>query len=445
MTPVVSSASTMQVPRFHEIVHEITKNGRPKNNRRFETSYSLANVTSNQTTSWFKPQKICQRNCCAETVAISLHQDSRKIINTIDGFELADVAIQHYKVPSYVKYHGSILHEDILPCLQPGTIIQLENHVKVLKYFFRQIRPNITVPYLLITSKSDANSPLNRHGRRINQDDLMLNWYGTNPDISKPKFTPMPLGLPAAHLQEAILNAYLEMTNFMNPFSNKDRWLSRPVLSNTDIFVHFGNMYEYAKHRKAAWDVLCGDHANPTRGNRTDEISCVYRRWPTIEVYTAASKYLFAVSPPGAGYDCYRTYEWLLLGVIPIVMERPPSSSQQLFEDLPVVFMPRKDMYDTNLDRGLQKYISAIQNYTQSAAFLNNTFDKGWKRLFLKHWRRKILKDAGGRDQHIIQDENSNEFYQAWKYTPTHERKYYAAKRNIAMYAIGVDVDDGII
>ena len=102
-------------------------------------------------------------------------------------------------------------------------------------------------------------------------------------------------------------------------------------------------------------------------------------------------------------------------------MERPPSSSQQLFEDLPVVFMPRKDMYDKNQTRGLQKYVTAIQNYTQSIAFSENTFDKGWKRLFLQHWRRQILRDAGGRDQHIVQDEHGNDYYQAWKYTPTYE------------------------
>mmetsp|Transcript_30461 Transcript_30461/g.46738 ORF Transcript_30461/g.46738 Transcript_30461/m.46738 type:complete len:501 (-) Transcript_30461:577-2079(-) len=446
-TPSSSSSSALSattkiatavVPRFHEVLPDIIENAKRKKNL-FETAYNQAHVVSNQT-SWFTPKKLCQEKCCAETVAISLQPDSQKIINTMDGFELADVAIQQYRLPEHAKHQASILHEDMLPCLQPGTVFQLENHGSILDYFFQKIRPNITVPYVIITSRSDADSPYT-HAQELEKDNLLLKWYGTNPRPTlHSNVKPMPLGLSIHHNQERILKSYLEVTNFTNPFRHKDRWLSSSStpspnhVSPADIFVQF-SVHNLATNRQVIWDILCGNNSNTSAlrnnpnniNNKMDNVSCVSEAFETMDVYAAASQYLFAVSPPGAGYDCYRTYEWLLLGVIPIVMERPPSS-QKLFEDLPVVFMPREDMYDNDPVRGYQKYSKAIQNYTQSEAFLNSTFEDGWNRLFLQYWRRQILHDAGRRDQHILQDDHGNAYYQAWRYTPTHDTEILCHK-----------------
>eukprot|EP00529_Nitzschia_sp_RCC80_P032288 CAMPEP_0113501098 /NCGR_PEP_ID=MMETSP0014_2-20120614/32751_1 /TAXON_ID=2857 /ORGANISM="Nitzschia sp." /LENGTH=222 /DNA_ID=CAMNT_0000395619 /DNA_START=47 /DNA_END=712 /DNA_ORIENTATION=+ /assembly_acc=CAM_ASM_000159 len=90
------------------------------------TSYHDANVVE-RSYPWFVPKKICKDHpppspsnasngednsmnafrgsnanvkCCAETVAISLDQDDRRIINTIDGPDLADVMIQNHNVYS---------------------------------------------------------------------------------------------------------------------------------------------------------------------------------------------------------------------------------------------------------------------------------------------------------------------------------------------------------
>ena len=49
---------------------------------------------------------------------------------------------------------------------------------------------------------------------------------------------------------------------------------------------------------------------------------------------SAKKKYKFILSPPGAGFDCHRTWEALYLGAIPIVKT---SSLDPLYKDLPVV------------------------------------------------------------------------------------------------------------
>ena len=43
----------------------------------------------------------------------------------------------------------------------------------------------------------------------------------------------------------------------------------------------------------------------------------------------------YTVSPPGVGWDCYRTWEAVLLGSIPIVMYRPSMAS--LYSRSPVM------------------------------------------------------------------------------------------------------------
>lgn len=54
-----------------------------------------------------------------------------------------------------------------------------------------------------------------------------------------------------------------------------------------------------------------------------------------ISYYSEIAAHKFALSPQGNGIDCYRTWEILYLGAIPIVMASEPMSK---FSDLPILF-----------------------------------------------------------------------------------------------------------
>jgi hypothetical protein len=370
-----------------------------------ETAYNRARVI--EEAPWFAPREICKKSCCAKRVAISLDQDQTQIINTMDGLDLAEVVVRNNQGPRHLQFHANVFHEEILPCLQPGTTIHLNNRLKMLNYFWRRVRPNITVPFLLITSDSDADSPILEWAERL-EDPLLLKWYGMNPRHSQDsrfqsyveKFEPMSLGLSMNHPQAKYLFKYLELSNFSNPFLDKRRWTSsREISWKDDVLINFGQSPR-RKHRVKLWGIMCPD------SNATNGISCSSNRVDPSDVYASASKFRFGISPPGAGWDCYRTYELLLLGVIPVIEERIPES-HQLFEGLPVVHMP--NMTEANTTQEVQ---TAIQKYLESDAFQKTRFD-GWQRLFLKYWRRKILHDAG-RD--IVQNEQGREYYLAWRY-----------------------------
>lgn len=54
-----------------------------------------------------------------------------------------------------------------------------------------------------------------------------------------------------------------------------------------------------------------------------------------IRYYTGIAGHRFVLSPPGHGVDCYRTWEALYLGAIPVVMMSPQVSA---FSELPILF-----------------------------------------------------------------------------------------------------------
>jgi hypothetical protein len=413
---------------------------------------------------WFKPTKSCKDTCCVETVALSLDQDDERIINTLDGMDLADVLIRQYPSAPHLEFFAPSLHLDMLPCLQPGTIIHIDNHRQLVSYFFETVRPHITIPYLLMTTESDDFTPA-EHANRLQTDELLLKWYGSNMDWENlpasmrknatvmAKLNAVPLGLSKHHVHQSYyLTRLLQINNYTNPFSfaNKQRWIkwaennnatasgvnivaSADAKADADadeflIFVKFG--IPHASHRRAVFETLCGPSsssaANKNDNNikfskyNKDAVSCNESTAGNNDTYISASRYLFGMSPPGAGWDCYRTYELLLLGVIPIVEAKQNEGDDAgVFHGLPVVQVHDLLQAKRNLTR--DDYVILLRDYILSPAFQNTSFDAGWERLFLRYWRRRVLKDTG-RQKDILQDEQGREYYQAFQYYTTSQQ-----------------------
>jgi len=392
------------------------------------SAYSRGGVVKERT-SWFPKRRMCKETCCVETVAVPLKHDARKIINWEDGNDLSDVFVNNYnpRQSKHLVYNSVPLFEEMLPCLVPNTIIYVSIDNYGFDQFFFNLRNRIHVPYTLIFSGTDHYAPWK--AKPWMGDPLMTKLYGNNPRYpTKPKhvktgnwtwehahkFVPINIGLtsnPVQH-QEKYLERYLEMTNFQNPFQSK-AWKQRynftantnnPLDLENDVYVNFGWQ---RKERKLTWEVLCTNHTS----NKTSSSCSWERKKITVDqIYRDASQYKFGMSPIGHGWDCHRTYEFLFLGVIPIVEEMAPEG-YDLLEDLPVVHIPNMRHLTSKQD-----FVDAILNYTTSDAFVKGNFEKGWERLFLQYNRRRILKDSN-REREILVDEDGNEFYQAYRYS----------------------------
>jgi hypothetical protein len=268
---------------------------------------------------------------------------------------------------------------------------------------------------------------------------MIMHWFATNAwyqegrrtkklerssEFQK-RFTAFPLGLsPMRPLQAIYLTNYLEQRDYINPFLDKSRWIDSVELRDATtimdtMFVKFG-MNRFSKpNRQPAYDMACGsllmrgnnNSDDPTfQMTRKDNISCsgFSKKTEIHETYAAASKYLFALSPFGIGKDCYRHYELLFLGVIPVV--QADSLFRKVLRGFPYVELVKGWNY-TQLE-----LVQRMQRYVASDTFRNANFT-GWERLFMRYHRRSFL-DASGRSKDIVRDNEGNEYYQAWRVGP---------------------------
>ena len=386
--------------------------------------------------------KKCLDTCCYEKVAISIDHEMHRIKSTIDGLDVAELLLHGHAVPDHLQFpNGVDFDQEIVPCVQPGTIVHADSYGPQLDQMFLQLRPNMTTPYVFIASETDGPQPDRIHRPRIESDYLLLHWYGNNPlfdkpatEIEKKKFTGFPLGLSKYHPQMPYLDYYLSQTNYTNPFAQafKHRWIDSSTLfhgkNDSDtlqnvMFTKFG-LHNNAKHRWEPYRMACGNHvleANGTDPEINKRVSCsltgdmvpkhLQRNFGMYDTYSAASQYLFGLSPPGNGKDCYRTYELWLLGVIPIIKDTGFTNAKgaNMFQDLPVIELQHFRYSQEDL-------VKILQDYIQSDAFIKTDFSKGWERLFLGYWRHKIASDAG-RQHDLVQDENGKNYFMAWKYS----------------------------
>jgi len=403
----------------HAILQSVKRLPPSEKENPMETSYQRATVV--QQAPWFKHQKYCKETCCAQAVAVSLKQDSEHLITSVDGMDLADVALLGHRKKEYLDWAISDFTNDIIPCLRPGTIIYADHEGGGWKRFNDYYRKKLTKPFVLITGGTDGGEPWGPAdlGRKMLENDpLLINWYGINPmnryGANHPKFQMMFLGLSAGFDHQKHLSAYQQAMNYTNPFAgiHKKRFTESYDLQHAKdttnlLFVKFG-INEHSQHRKRPFDMACNGRTQ--QGAAMDEISCSHsgRKYHATEIYDAARHYLFGLSPPGNGKDCYRTYEFLYLGIIPIVARN--SEYDELYKGLPIIQL------NPNWDYTQEQLVTIMKNYIQSDEFQNNDFHEGWNKLFLSYWRHRVLTDSG-RHSEIVQDENGNEYYTSWSYT----------------------------
>eukprot|EP00796_Vickermania_ingenoplastis_P002563 gene2563-biopygen2054 len=161
------------------------------------------------------------------------------------------------------------------------------------------------------------------------------------------------------------------------------------------------------------------DHAGRTNVTQYfNEHSMIAARlcwsWEPLEYFNISQQYNFVISPPGNGYDCYRTYEALSLGLIPILLDPNNnnvvyfrgdgdesdcykglpqntlvdiSKLKEVFEDLPVVII--QDILEVTAEN-LEKWRDEIHAKMKRGEYK-------LEKLFASYWAKKILSHVTGR------------------------------------------------
>ncbi len=201
--------------------------------------------------------------------------------------------------------------------------------------FVREHLPRRGTPFTLVTGDSDlavaAGPIVERVLDTLTSHPMLVAWYAQNRVFNHPKLHSMPIGLDYHTLSP------LEGAGRAHPWGprrvpvEQERQLAQIGRSAGSIA---------AKEPRA----FCNWHFAIERGDRRE---CRRRVDPSAVSYQCDfttreaswrmnTRCAFTLSPAGAGLDCHRTWEALLLGSSPVVLRSP---LDELFSRLPVVIV----------------------------------------------------------------------------------------------------------
>ena len=169
-------------------------------------------------------------------------------------------------------------------------------------------------PCTLVTTFNDAH--VQAHAAEALLDGTEIRrWFAVQCATTHPKLTAMPLGvdrrdLPTLHRAPRAERDVLLYLNFQP--RNDER---RALLS------------DFGRHSWVKTDLWRTTIASSAVGYGPSMSPAAY--------YANLGRSRFVLSPPGRGWDCYRTYEAVLMGAIPIVRRQPPLS--EVVTELPVL------------------------------------------------------------------------------------------------------------
>lgn len=280
----------------------------------------------------------------------------------------------------WIKEKGGVLHTRKLTNIDsinlskcpPNTLVCLTGYPHIVDNFFKDIVQQFTNKIILITLETDwfemkldyLNNPLLEH------------WFTWNKQFHHPKLTCIPIGLNKDRHLDA-----------MQQFLSKNQ-LGKSKFFATNLSTSSNpERIKQVKLAKTQWSSFCSFIEN-IPFSKSYYISSHVDSKIKIDVtcqrcYKVLSEYKFILSPPGAGVDCHRTWEALYTGTIPIVIS---SSINELYNDLPVVTVPRWDIITKEF---LEQQYEEIQRKLQ-----NNKYNMD--KLYFEYWKNMIERKQKG-------------------------------------------------
>lgn len=228
-----------------------------------------------------------------------------------------------------------------------------------IERFLEEIHPKIKNKYILVTYCYGA---VFKYSDTVN-DPKIKAWFGqaNSNAITFDKFTLMPLGALATN---EVFNRRAENTKIFRQLTNRPK----DKLLYMNIMVHEGEHVTLAG-RRYVYNLF-----KDQPYCKTVTLTPTWRK-PFDEYMNEMADCKFTISPEGDMHDCYRHWEALMVGSIPIVHRSP---LDQIFEDLPVIIVD--DYAEITEDFLNQKYEEM------------KTKTYNMNKLYMKYWSDLINK-----------------------------------------------------
>ena len=214
--------------------------------------------------------------------------------------------------------------------VRPGDIIL----VRDAPLFFKKMHPKIQHPYIIVTHGEHLDKMSKAHESFL-EEEKVIAWFGIHASkkIKHPKFFQIPIGViqqPANYKKKGSLN---ELFTKLRKTSEHKYML----------YMNFADVNK--PERKKVREMFSHKHYCK-RGQRQ----------PFNSYLKEMAQCKFTLSPKGLGPDCYRTWESLLCGSIPIVRT---CQLDPLYEGLPVLIVDSwEEINEDYLERKYREIMS---------------------------------------------------------------------------------------
>lgn len=238
-------------------------------------------------------------------------------------------------------------------------------------------------PFVLVTSSEIPfwvpRTDFERNMLYNNQH--LVKWYSRNPGIRHPKLVPLPLG-PKWLNNWNNVNHQLQM---MRQFYLK---LMPTVETARSKFEDTNQHKQHLVLLKFDTKTTNNPYFKPHKGERERAMTALRKNFPYADYsrvsqeifFDLMSQHKFVISPPGNAIDCHRTWEALMVGTIPVVLDTP--LAPHAYEGLPVVVVQNWNVVTKEF---LEQTYKELHDETQRSSYQ-------WERLQHPFWRERIKK-----------------------------------------------------
>lgn len=194
--------------------------------------------------------------------------------------------------------------------VKAGDIILVRN----APLFFKKIHPAIKHPYVIVTHGEHLEKMKDQFYEYLNEKKVIA-WFGIHPskNLSHPKYHQIPIGI----IQQP--ENYKRRTHLHDLFT-------QIRATSTHKYMVYMNFADINKPERKKLRQMLGEKSFVKRG----------KRQPFFSYLKEMAQCKFTLSPKGLGIDCYRTWESLLVGSIPIVKT---SHLDPIYDGLPVLII----------------------------------------------------------------------------------------------------------
>jgi hypothetical protein len=214
-----------------------------------------------------------------------------------------------------------------------------------MDYFAKKFLPKINHKFILVTGDSDNSTS---QFKEVLDNPYLVHWFAQNDDLKNKKITAIPIGVD----YHTIFTADFFGEKRKSPVEQEKELIAikdKPSKKQLKVFANF-HLNLTSPRRAELYDSL----------RNSEPFYFQPIKMPRTKMWAVQSQYAFSFSPVGAGIDCLRTWEALILGQIPIV-ERTNTPIDDLYKQYPIVLIDDvKEITQENLQKWYKRYAKSF-------------------------------------------------------------------------------------